>query len=182
VSFSLVTFHVSRILMQIKVKVRPGESLRFPGICVHCGQRATERLTLRKRNGRITRLLDVPLCRTCDQARRRRSILQEQRQKLGWLGTGLILLLGLILVFLLLPADLGLGLRLLLALLAAGLGAAAVFTQSRRWADQAALPESKAIRQAARLDAFSWRTITLTFTNETFAEQFRQLNQPEVFT
>jgi hypothetical protein len=163
--------------MQIKVKVRPGESLQFPGICVHCGQAATERLTLQKRNGRISRLLDVPLCHTCDQACLRRSGMQEQRQKLGWLATGLTLLLGLALVFLMLPADLGLSVRLFIALLVAGLGATAVYTTGRRWADQAAPPQSKAILQAANIDTFSWRTITLSFTNESFAEQVRQLNE-----
>jgi hypothetical protein len=165
-------------VMQIKVKARPDEPLQFPGICVHCGQGATAWLTLRKRNGRITRLIDVPLCTACDQARRRRSGMQEQRQKLGWLATGLTGLLGLALTFLLLPADFGIGLRLFLALPVAGLGATAVFTASRRWADQAALPDVKAIRQAASLDTFSWRTVTLSFTNESFADQFRQLNEP----
>jgi hypothetical protein len=176
---SRFTRHVSRIiLMQIKVKARPDEPLQFPGICVHCGQGATAWLTLRKRNGRITRLIDVPLCAVCDQARRRRSGMQEQRQKLGWLATGLTLLLGLALIFVLLPADFGVAVRLFMALLVAGLGAAAVFIASRRWADQAALPEVKAIRQAASLDTFSWRTVTLSFTNESFADQFRQLNEP----
>jgi hypothetical protein len=163
--------------MQVKVKARPDEPLQFPGVCVHCGQAATAWLTLKKRSGRITRLLDVPLCAACNQVRLRRSGMQEQRQKLGWLGTGLTLLLGLVLAFLLLPADFGIGVRLLLALPVAGLAATAVFTLSQRWADQAALPEVKAIRQAARLDTFSWRTVTLSFTNERFAEQFRQLNE-----
>ncbi len=164
--------------MQIKVKARPGEALQFPGICVHCGQGATALLTLKKRNGRITRLLDVPLCAACDKTRLRRSGMQEQRQKLGWLASGLTGLLVLGLIFLLLPVDLGVSARLLVALLVAALGTTAVFTASQRWAAQAALPEVKAIRQAASFDAFSWRTVTLTFTNETFAEQFRQLNQP----
>lgn len=163
--------------MQVKVKARPGEPLQFPGVCVHCGQGATAWLTLKKRNGRITRLIDVPLCAACDKARLRRSGMQEQRQKLGWLATGLTGLLGLALTFLLLPADFGVGGRLFLALLVAGLGAAAIFTISQRWADQAALPDVKAIRQAARLDTFSWRTVTLSFTNESFADQFRQLNE-----
>lgn len=167
--------------MQLKLKARPGEPLQFPGVCVHCGQGATAWLTLRKRNGRITRLIDVPLCATCDQTRLRRSGRQEQRQKLGWLATGLTGLLLLALTFLLLPADFGTVARLFLAIMVAGLGATAVFTISQRWADQAALPEVKAIRQAASLNTFSWRTITLSFTNEQFAEQVRQLNQANLW-
>jgi hypothetical protein len=179
---SRFTHHASRIiLMQIKVKARPGEPLQFPGVCVHCGQGATAWLTLKKRNGRITRLIDVPLCAACDKARLRRSGVQEQRQKLGWLATALTGLLGLALTFMLLSADFGVGVRLFLALLVAGLGATAVFTMSQRWADQAALPDVKAIRQAARLDTFSWRTVTLSFTNENFADQFRQLNEPIIW-
>lgn len=166
------------IFMQIKVKARPGEPLQFPGVCVHCGQGATAWLTLRKRNGRITRLLDVPLCPSCYQTSLRRSAQQEQRQKLGWLATGLVLLLvgGATMAFL--PADLGLAWRLLIAFLVTGLSATAVFSASQQWANQAALPEVKAIQQSAQLNTFSWRTITLTFTNESFADQFRQLNEP----
>ena len=40
----------------IRIKARPDEIIRFPGLCVHCAQPGATPLRLKKRHGRITRL------------------------------------------------------------------------------------------------------------------------------
>ena len=47
------------------LRVRPGETVRFPAECVACGQPARERLSLHKRRGQVTRRVDAPLCADC---------------------------------------------------------------------------------------------------------------------
>ena len=79
---------------------------------------------------------------------------------------------------LLTPAGLAFWLRLLLGLIV-GLGVGtAVLLYFRRRALQHALPAKQAILQSAQIETFSWRAVTFTFTNETFSERFRALNQP----
>lgn len=162
---------------RVKVKVRPNQPLRFPGICVHCAQPASEWLGLRRQIGRVARLIDVPLCADCARELRRQSGEEERRQKLGWLISGLVFILALALGLLFTSAALGFWLRLLLALALALLLGTAVFSLFRRLSDHAALPAKKAIRTAVVMADFSWQVTTFTFTNETFANRFRQLNE-----
>ena len=69
-------------------------------------------------------------------------------------------------------------LRFLLALIL-GVAAAAVVTWLFRTAIRnAALPEKKAVLESAQLQAFSWRTATFKFSNDTFVERFMELNEP----
>lgn len=159
---------------QVKVKIKPGQTLQFPGVCLHCLAPASERMTLRKRVGRITRLIDAPLCSDCAAELRRQSADEERLDKLGWLAAAAIFIVAFVLLFLLLPAGL---LFLFLAAALAILLAAGLYFYLRRAQERAARPQKQAIRAAARISHFSWRAVTLEFANERFARQFKSLNQ-----
>ena len=162
----------------IKIKVRPDESVRFPGLCVHCAQPGATPMTVRKRAGRATRLVDVPLCADCAQELRRKAGEEERLERIGWAAGGLKAVLLFAFTLLLTPDGLALGLRLLIgAMTGLGLGTAVLFT-FRRLALKKALPAKKAIRQSAQIDAFSWRPTPFTFANESFYVRFRELNRP----
>jgi len=162
---------------QVKIKARPDQQLTFPALCVHCAHPAVARMTVRKRLGRMTRLIDMPLCATCVTELGRQSGAEERLQKISRLLLGLAF--GLILAFSLwqLPAELGWGLRLLVAFGLTGTAVSALYLWLVRLRQQAALPEKQAIRQSAQIITFSWRAITFQFTNETFSQRFKQLNQ-----
>ncbi|MBK7915537.1 MAG: hypothetical protein IPJ94_04640 [Chloroflexi bacterium] len=162
----------------IKIKARPDEIIRFPGLCVHCAQPGATPLRLKKRHGRITRLVDVPLCPDCAQELTRKSGEEERLEKMGWAAAGITAVILLALGLLLTPAGLAVWLRLLVGLVAGLGGGTAVLLASRRLALQKALPAKLAILQSAQIETFSWRAVTFTFTNETFSERFRALNQP----
>ena len=165
---------------RIKIKVRPEQTITFPGICVHCSQPAPETMTLRQRYGRITRLIDVPVCSRCAGELNRRSAEEERLQKLSWLISSVLFLLGLAIALLLTPPALSFGLRLLLALLAGGGLAAAVLWALRKPIANAALPEKQAIRQSVTIEDFSWRATTFAFENDLFADRFTELNKPRM--
>lgn len=162
---------------RVKIKVRPRNTVRFPGICVHCAEPAAGWMEVRKRIGRITRLIEVPLCSRCAGELRRQSGEEERLQKLGRLACVVLFLLALALLLLLMPARLALLLRLLTALLTATVLATVVYLWFRRARFQAARPEKKAIRNSASISNFSWRATTFEFNNETFAKRFRDLNE-----
>lgn len=164
--------------MLIKVKIRPQETLPFPGICVYCARPAAERMEVRRRIGRVTRMVETPLCLDCHRELHRLSALEARLQTIGRLAAGGALLLTLAVALLLIPAAMSFGLRLLLALLAGLIMAEGVALWFRRLALNVATPEKKAIREAAAIPHFSWRATTFDFTNETFAARFQQLNQP----
>jgi len=162
----------------IKIKARPDEIIRFPGLCVHCARPGATPMRLKKRHGRITRHVDVPLCADCAQDLARKSGEEERLERIGWAAAGGTAVILLVLGLLLTPAGLAFWLRLLLGLVA-GLGAGtAVLLYFRRLALQKALPAKLAILQSAQIETFSWRAVTFSFTNEAFYERFRDLNQP----
>ena len=134
-------------------------------------------MEVRKRIGRITRLIEVPLCSRCAGELGRQSGEEERLQKIGRLVCGILFLLALALTLLLTPAGLGFVLRLLMALLVAAVLTAAVYLWFRRLHFRAARPQKKAIRNSAGIATFSWRATTFDFSNETFAERFRDLNE-----
>ncbi|MGH2537875.1 MAG: hypothetical protein ACRDHL_10810, partial [Candidatus Promineifilaceae bacterium] len=68
---------------RVKVKLRPGETLHFPAICVHCAEPAGERLTIHHRRGLLTRLIEVPVCAGCARQAARRSAEEERLGRLG---------------------------------------------------------------------------------------------------
>ena len=137
-------------------------------------------MTLKQRYGRITRLIDVPLCSHCATELNRRSAEEERLQKISWLVSGVLGLLGLAVALLLTPAVLSFGLRLLSALLVGGGLAAGVLWGFRQSIANAALPEKQAIRHSVAIEGFSWRATTFAFENELFAERFGELNAPRL--
>jgi hypothetical protein len=161
----------------VKVKIRPGHKLQFPGLCVHCARPATDWLPLRKRVGRQTRFIDVPLCGDCAAEVRRTSGDEERLQKIGRLTMGGAALLVLILMLILLPAGLPFILRLVVALALALSAAAGVRLVFQRPLAQAARPEKQAILASAEVVHFSWRATTFRFGNEQFAQRFVDLNE-----
>lgn len=161
----------------VRVKVRPEESLYFPAQCVHCSRPGTPALPLRRRTGRITRIVDVPLCTACQEEVRRLSGEEERWLRLARLAAGLTVIVLLLLSFLLLPAALPFLVRLLLALSVAGLAGAALYGYLRRTSLKQARPEKQAILAAAEMVDFSWRATTFAFADETFARRFAALNE-----
>lgn len=168
---------VTSMSHQVKIKVRPNQSVHFPPLCVHCAQPAVAKMELRRRIGRLTRMIDVPLCKECHYDLRRRSANEERLQKLGWLVSGVLFLLTIALALVFMPVEFGFGLRVLLAALVALLLAGFVFWLFWRASNRAELPSKQAIRQSADIINFSWRAATFEFVNEKFAEQFRAMNE-----
>jgi hypothetical protein len=163
---------------QVKIKVRPQKTVRFPGLCVHCDQPAVETMRIRKRIGRITRLIDVPICTACAVQLRRKSADEERLQKTRLLVSGVLFLLALTLTLLLTPPALTFGLRFLIALSAAAAIALIVTILFQRAIYQAVLPEKQAIRRSAQIIDFSWRATTFAFQGEAFTERFKSMNTP----
>jgi hypothetical protein len=161
---------------QVKVKVKVGQVVRFPGVCVHCANPAGERMALRKRIGRLTRLVDVPVCVDCAQTLRKRSGEEERLQRIGYGAVGLAFLLAAVIVYALLP-PLVLFLRVGAAVILAVLAASAVRVYFQGAALKAARPEKRMILESARLANFSWRATTFEFSNEAFVERFVDLNE-----
>lgn len=160
---------------QITLRVRPGETVRFPALCVACGQPSVERLTLQKRRGQITRRVDAPLCAECARRLARRSGQEEQLIRLGRLaGAGVALLLAAA-AFLAFPIE-SWALRLVIGLGIGLAGGAWVFRVLARRAEAAELPERRAVREAAGIVDFNWREMTLAFVNRDIAERVREMN------
>lgn len=161
----------------VKVKVRPGGTVQFPGICVHCSRPAGERLLLKKRRGRLTRLIDVPLCDQCAAELGRQSGEEERIGRLGQFVTIVVGLLALILGYVLSPSGFPVVIRLAIASVLAVIAGRVVFAFFRRKSLAAAHPEKLAILDSAQMTHFSWRATTFRFDNEEFARQFTQLNE-----
>lgn len=160
---------------QITLRVRPGETVRFPPLCVACGQPADERLTLQKRRGQITRRVDAPLCAECARRLARRSGEEERLMRLSLPAAVGVALLLTVLGLLVLPFDLW-WLRLLVGLVAGLAGGAIIREALMRRATAAELPERRAVREAARIVDFTWRDMTLAFADEEIAAQVMALN------
>ncbi|MCI0399364.1 MAG: hypothetical protein L0332_11405 [Chloroflexi bacterium] len=163
--------------MQVKVKVRPGRVVQFPKICVHCARPAAERLPLKRRIGRVTRLIDVPLCANCAREAGRRSPEEEQWLRLSWVAAVVAALVAGALLVIVLPAGMPALLRLAIALVVAVPAGRAAYDLCRRRSRAAARPEKKAVLHAAQMVTFSWRATTFEFKNDLFAERFIELNQ-----
>lgn len=174
------TWHVTPPTMPIKmseqviIKVRPGESIHFPGRCVNCGRPGRDRLRLAKRHGQVTRRVDAPLCAECARTLSRRSGREEQLLRLSWPAAVVAGLLLAFLVFVVLPG--GWPLRLV-AGAALGLASGTIVRRlvNRRAAAEE-LPEKRAVREAARIVDFTWRDMTLAFVNDEIAAEVRALN------
>ncbi|HEY1409131.1 MAG TPA: hypothetical protein VF434_09325 [Promineifilum sp.] len=161
---------------QVILRVRPGEKVRFPGLCVHCGRPASDKIVLMRKSGQLTRRLDAPICAECARQLSRRSGKEERLLRMSWpaaIGAA-VLLAGMI--FLILSFD-TLWLRMSIAALVGLAGGAVVRWAIARRAALAELPEKRAVSDAARIVDFSWRDMILAFENANFAEQVRALNR-----
>jgi hypothetical protein len=160
----------------VKVKIRPGSSLDFPAICVHCSLPASERMPLRKRRGRLTRLIDVPLCEQCAAELRRKSGEEERLDRIGRFVSALLTIVTVILAFALLPGGLPFLLRLFIALLVAAFAGLLALAYFRRRSLAAAHPEKLDILASARISHFTWRATTFYFDNDDFSRRFASMN------
>jgi len=160
---------------QITLRVRPGETVRFPPLCVACGQPSDERLTLQKRRGQITRRVDAPLCAECARRLARRSGEEERLVRLSLPAAVGVSLLLTVLGLLVLPIN-PWWLQLLVGLVAGLAGGAIIREALMRRATAAELPERRAVREAARIIDFTWRDMTLAFADEAIAAQVMALN------
>ena len=161
----------------VKVKVRPGRAIRIPEICVHCSQPAGERMNITMRRGRITRLIDVPVCDDCSRELHLMSAEEERLQRFGWITAGVTGIALLVAGVFLLPGVLPIWLRFFVSLVLAALIAAGVWSIFKRKSLDAARPKKKAILNSARMVEFSWRATTFQFENDEFAEWFIELNE-----
>jgi len=164
-------------MSQVKVKVQPGQTIQFPGICAYCALPAADSMQIRKRMGRVTRLIKIPICAACAQKVRRRSGEEERWHKIGLLLLAVFSLIALAIGLLLTPVAWPFGLRLGLALLIAAVVGTAVFILVNIQQNRAASSEKQTIRHAARIATFSWRTTTFDFTNDAFTERFIKINE-----
>lgn len=164
----------------LKVKVRVGGNVQFPGICIHCSMPATQRMDVKKRSGRRTRSIAVPLCSACFHELNRESGEEERLHRLSRVATIALFFVSSILVFVALSALLPPLVNLLLsgALgLTAAIGLRAYLKRKRI---DAALPEKKAILASAQMVDFSWRAATFRFENDEFADRFIDLNEEQL--
>lgn len=159
----------------ITLRVRPGETVRFPNLCVACGQPARERMSVRRRRGQVVRRFDAPLCAACARQLGRRSGQEERWLRLGWL----VVVVGAVAVLLLSVALLPFAALWLRLAVGAVLGWGSAWLL-RRWmvrqAAMAELPEKRAVRDAVRLVAFGPRTMTLAVARPEIAAAVRELN------
>lgn len=161
---------------QVKVKVKAGQELVFPAGCSHCTTYATEKRRLRKRIGRITRRIDVPLCSDCQRELNRLSGDEERWRKISWLVTGLVAVVVVLIGLGLAPAGWTTPIRVIIALLLGLFFVRLSLAFFQRHTLQYARPEKQAIREAAKIITFSWRATTFQFTNQDFLTRFKSLN------
>jgi len=161
----------------VKVKVRPGRSLDFPPLCVNCSRPAGGQMPLKKRQGRLTRYIDVPLCDQCAAELRRKSGEEERLGRLGRFVAALAAIVLLVPGLVLLPGGMPFLLRLLVAILLASLAGLLVLAYFRQRSLAAAHPEKLAILASAGMTHFSWRATTFHFDNDDFARRFSSLNE-----
>lgn len=166
--------------LRVKVEVQPGETLRFPQRCVHCGKEPADQMRLAKRRGRVTRQIEVPLCADCRHELQRLSGDEERWLRMGWFFGALAFFLGLIVFLLFLPGWLAFVPRLLLATAVAGGVGLAVTLAFRHRSAEKARPEKRAVRNAARLADFSWRATTFEFEDKAYAGEFIELNKDKL--
>lgn len=164
----------------VKVKVRPGGTVQFPGVCVHCLQPADQLMPIKKRSDRLTRLIDVPLCPDCHHEVHRQSGEEERLNRLGGVVSSLTAVIVFLAAILVLPGGFSFILRLAIAFALALIVALIILSYFRGKARAATLPEKRAILDSALMSDFSWRATTFEFTNEGFATRFENLNRSKL--
>ncbi len=135
---------------------------------------------IRKRIGRTTRTIELPLCVKCLRELQRESAEEERMRSFGRLGSIAGGLLMLIFLSIILPKGLTIPWRIFFATaFSLAVGAVITFYFERR-RSQGARPEKKAILSSAAMSKFSWRAATFEFSNESFAKDFEELNRPNL--
>lgn len=133
-------------------------------------------MPLQARRGRLTRLIDVPLCQQCAAELRRKSGEEERLERIGRLAAALAGIAILILSLLLTPNGLPFVLWLLVAIvLSIGTGLL-VLAYFRKRSLVAANPEKLAILASVKMTHFSWRAATFEFDSDEFARRFESMN------
>jgi hypothetical protein len=160
-----------------KVKVRPGGTVQFPGICANCARPAEDQMVIKRRSGRRTRYISVPLCPECHREIQKESGEEERLHRLGRFVTILVAVVVIIAVFLILGSQLHLLVRLFISLSIGALTGAVLVAYFRRVRADAAKDEKKAILGSIQLVHFSWRATTFEFQNDQFFDRFVELNQ-----
>ncbi|MCB0007295.1 MAG: hypothetical protein KDE04_12600 [Anaerolineales bacterium] len=162
----------------VKVKVQPGQTVSFPGLCVHSLETAVATLPIQARRGRVTRTISVPISLGSWQQLQAETAGEQRWRLLGRILAGFLALASLFLTPYFIPHLVPFWLRLLIGLALAGLLAFI----SLRLGDQLSLRQATAaklaILNAVKMDQFSWRATTFRFSNDAYAEKFRQLNEP----
>jgi len=167
----------------VKVKSQPGEAVRFPKICTHCGQAAGERMRIGKRRGQTTRTIYVPVCAECG---RELNLKSGEEERLGRIGLVAAVLAGLVVILIggvVLPglitiaALLPLWLRLIFSVALAVPVAVGVWQLFKRRSLREAKPIKLAVLNSARMTHYSWRATTFEFENDVFVERFNELNE-----
>ncbi|MCP4360753.1 MAG: hypothetical protein GY796_22320 [Chloroflexi bacterium] len=165
-------------MVLVKIKVRPQQTVTFPGICSHCGRPAPYIMPVKKRISRITRLIGVPVCTDCAAHINYKSAAEERLQKMDWLISGAVFLLLLGIGLLVAPASLPFLLRLLMVGLGTIMATTVTHAFFKRQIRKTYLPPKQAVLNAARIENFTWRATTFAFENETFSQRFREINEP----
>lgn len=164
----------------VKLKVKPGEAIRFPASCINCGHEADLGLTLYKRDAGLQRSIKVPLCIDCQQELRRKSAEEERFERIGFVVAAAFGLLFFVLVLLLLPTSLSAWLKIMSAVIVAVIIAMAILGLFLRKSKKSARPEKLQIKSAARISEFSWRATTFEFRDENYAESVCRLNEQQL--
>ena len=137
-------------------------------------------MELKLRNGRRTRIIDVPLCEKCNRIIQRESGEEERLHRMERVVVLVGSVLMALIVFLILGSLLPIVVRLLISATSGAVVGFILLTTFRRLRADAALPEKKAVLASAQMVEFSWRATTFAFENEEFFDKFRALNQEEL--
>lgn len=129
-------------------------------------------------NGRRAPEIAVPVCRDCWQQAQAPSEEADLLRQIRRRASGVAALAAVIIVLLVTPESWGIPLRLLAALPFAAVAAASAYLLLRGAVAQAVPPEKRAVLDAVRVEQRSRRATTFVFTNEAFAQRFREVNEP----
>lgn len=135
---------------------------------------------IQKRIGRSTRTINVPLCVECHRELHRESAEEKRMRSFGRLGSLVGGLLMLFFLFIIFPKGLTIPLRVLFATVSSLAFGAVIYFYFERRRSQGAKPKKKAILSSATMSNFSWRATTFEFSNESFAQDFEELNRPNL--
>lgn len=157
--------------------VKPNQQIQLPAICVHCAKPAHQTIKIEKKDRQRVRSLAVPACDPCAKTVNRKSMQEEQRQRMALLiGLG-VGLLALATILLFTPVTFRFGVRLMFGISGGMILGTAVWFPIFKSSQKAILPEKHNILQSAQIGEFDHQKNTFIFNNPTFAERFSLLNK-----